>query len=94
MSITCSEIKKEYFNCIKSKNLGFESDVLKYRVAKLENFEKFYVPEKIMKACKSQILAKCLEEKYEIKSINDKELADYYNDKYQNYMNNRKEQNN
>jgi hypothetical protein len=91
MSINCTRIKKEFFNCVKSHNLNFDTDMLKFKAAKLENTEKFNIPEEIMKTCNSQKLAKCLELKYEIMKINDKELAEYYNEKFHSLKNKKEE---
>ena len=81
--INCETIKKEYYDCLKSNNLGFDPELLKFNAGKIiKNFPNLRIDDKIMKKCGSDKLANCLSAKYDILSINEKELSKYYEDKY------------
>ncbi len=82
MSKNCSQIKKAYYECVKTHNLNIDYDILKFRASKIQDINSFSIPEEIMKKCKSHLLAKCLMNKYEIQIINDKELSDHYSLKF------------
>jgi hypothetical protein len=80
----CSKIKEEYYECIKQEKLGYDPGLLKYKAsASLQKLNDIRITEDVYKKCKGSLFSKCLSHKYELKSINEKELADYYNKKYE-----------
>jgi hypothetical protein len=81
--INCQPLKEEYYSCLQKENLSFNPEILKFKATgSFEKVGQLKIKEETIKKCKGEKLAKCLAAKYELKNINEKELAKYYEEKY------------
>jgi hypothetical protein len=87
MNDICLEIKKEFYECVKSEKLGFNPEFLKLKATNSKVQQGVLIEENIIRKCKGNRLAKCLSEKYQIQSINEKELSSYYQSQYEERLN-------
>lgn len=80
----CNKVKEQYYECIKNEKLGYDAGLLKYKAAiSLNKLNEIRISEEVYKRCNGSLLSKCLSQKYELKNINEKELASYYNKKFE-----------
>jgi hypothetical protein len=81
----CDELKEKFYECARKLNLKFNPDILKGRVSDLKDHSDIKIDEEIFKKCPIINLGRCLNAKYEVESINEKNLYDYFDNKYIEY---------
>lgn len=81
--IDCKSLKDKYYSCLQRENLSFNPEILKYKATgSFEKVNQLKIKEETFKKCNGDKLAKCLSIKYDLQNINEKELAKYYEEKY------------
>jgi hypothetical protein len=79
----CSELKEKLYNCLKDKELGYDSRFLKIPVKRrYEDIKLFKIDPKILEECKHREFTDCLEKKFEMEKYDHRKLYRYYEEKY------------
>jgi hypothetical protein len=79
----CDIIKEKVYNCLKDKDLGYDSRYLKLASKrKLEDIKLFKIDRKALEECKYQNLSNCLEKKFDLDQINHRKLYSFYEDQF------------
>jgi len=81
----CEELKEKFYECTRKLNLKFNPNLLKARVSDINNYSDLKIDEDIFKKCPIIELGRCLNAKYEVESINEKNLYDYFDNKFKEY---------
>jgi len=85
--LDCREIKEEVFNCIKKNNLGYNPEILKFNMkSSIKQVGQLKIDNNLLTKCNSNKLAQCLTLKYDVSSIDDKKLYEYYTDKFKDIV--------
>jgi hypothetical protein len=81
--IDCKSLKEQYYSCLQRENLSFNPEILKYNATgSFEKVSQLKIKEETIIKCKGDQFAMCLSIKYDLKNINEKELAKYYEQMY------------
>jgi hypothetical protein len=81
----CDELKEKFYECARKLNLKFDTNLLKVRVSDLQDNSNIKIDEEVFKKCPIVELGKCLHAKYEVENINEKNLYDYFDNKYKEF---------
>jgi hypothetical protein len=88
----CDVLKEKLYECLKSKDLGFDKRYLKVAVKRhLDDVGLFKIDRRFLEECRYQEFSACLEEKFEMGKLDHRKLYSYYEGQF--YKDKKKQEN-
>ena len=79
----CKKVKEEYFTCITKHNLGFDSELLKFRAAKkIQDLDKLKISKEAASDCSAKKFLNCLNKKFNLIVFDDDKMYAHFDEKY------------